>query len=41
MALTKADLAEILHEKVGLNKCEAKDIVELFFEELSLAACRT
>ncbi len=31
MALTKADFAEKLFEELGLNKREAKDIVELFF----------
>ena len=34
MALTKADFAESLFEELGLNKREAKDIVELFFEEI-------
>ena|SRR3990167_1199550 len=34
MALTKADLAEHLFNVVGLNKREAKDIVESFFEEI-------
>ncbi|MEQ1620030.1 MAG: integration host factor subunit alpha [Methylococcales bacterium] len=34
MALTKADFAERLFEELGLNKREAKDIVELFFEEI-------
>ena len=34
MALTKADLAEILLEEVGLSKQDAKDVVELFFEEI-------
>jgi integration host factor subunit alpha len=34
MALTKADLAERLFEELGLNKREAKDLVELFFEEI-------
>jgi len=34
MALTKADLVKRLHEEIGLNKREAKDFVELFFEEL-------
>ncbi|MGC9456931.1 MAG: integration host factor subunit alpha [Halothiobacillaceae bacterium] len=34
MALTKADMVERLHEEIGLNKREAKDFVELFFEEL-------
>ena len=37
MTLTKADLAELLFEKVGLNKREAKDMVESFFEEVRLA----
>lgn len=32
--LTKAELADILFEKVGLNKREAKDLVECFFEEI-------
>ena len=34
MALTKAKLAETLFEQLGLNKREAKDIVEGFFESL-------
>ncbi|SEO79436.1 integration host factor subunit alpha [Aquisalimonas asiatica] len=34
MALTKADMAERLFEEVGLNKREAKDLVECFFEEI-------
>ena len=34
MALTKAEIAEHLFEKVGLNKKDAKDMVELFFEEI-------
>ena len=37
MTLTKAELADMLFEKVGLNKREAKDIVELFFEEIKTA----
>ncbi len=32
--ITKADLADYLFEKVGLNKREAKEFVDLFFEEL-------
>jgi len=32
--LTKAELADLLFERVGLNKREAKDMVEAFFEEL-------
>ena len=34
MALTKADIAEHLFEKVGLNKADAKDLVEAFFEKV-------
>jgi integration host factor subunit alpha len=34
MALTKADFAERLYEELGLNKREAKEMVELFFEEI-------
>jgi len=34
MALTKAELAERLFEELGLNKREAKEIVEMFFEEI-------
>jgi len=37
MALTKADMAERLFEEFGLNKREAKDLVEMFFEELRVA----
>ena len=37
MALTKADLAETLFEELGLNKREAKEFVELFFEEVRSA----
>ena len=36
-ALTKADIAERLFEDLGLNKREAKEIVELFFEEIRQA----
>ena len=36
-AITKADLADCLFEKVGLNKREAKEFVDLFFEELRTA----
>lgn len=32
--LTKADLAELLFEKVGMNKREAKEVVEHFFDEI-------
>ena len=34
MTLTKAELAEILFDEVGLNKSEAKEMVEAFFEEI-------
>ncbi len=36
-ALTKAHLAERLHEQDGLNKREARELVELFFEEIRVA----
>ena len=32
--MTKADLAEHLFEELGLNKREAKELVERFFEEI-------
>lgn len=35
VALTKADLSEHLNHVVGLNKREAKEMVEILFEELS------
>jgi len=34
MTLTKAELAEMLFDQVGLNKREAKDMVECFFNEI-------
>ena len=34
MALTKADLAENLFNELGLNKGEAKEFVEIFFEKI-------
>ena len=30
--LTKAELAELLFDRLGLNKRESKDMVEAFFE---------
>ena len=33
-ALTKAQMADRLFEELGLNKREAKEVVELFFEEV-------
>lgn len=35
--LTKAELAEMLFDRVGLNKRESKDIVETFFEQIRQA----
>lgn len=37
MALTKAEMAENLFEELGLNKREAKELVEVFFEEVRIA----
>ena len=36
-ALTKAELAEHLFNTLGLNKREAKELVEYFFEEIRMA----
>ena len=36
-ALTKAEIADYLHEELGFNKREAKDLVEQFFEEIRQA----
>lgn len=35
--LTKAELAELMCDQVGLNKREAKDIVDWFFDEIGHA----
>ncbi|MCC7059154.1 MAG: integration host factor subunit alpha [Burkholderiaceae bacterium] len=40
LTLTKAELAEMLFERVGLNKREAKDMVETFFDEIRDALAR-
>ncbi|MEO5702680.1 MAG: integration host factor subunit alpha [Gammaproteobacteria bacterium] len=37
MALTKADMVDNLFDELGLNKREAKEIVEMFFEEVRAA----
>ncbi len=37
MALTKAGMALRLNQELGLNKREAKELVEFFFEELRAA----
>lgn len=34
MTITKAELAESLYEQIGLNKREAREVVELFFNEI-------
>ena len=34
-ALTKAQLAEMLFEQIGLNKRESKDMVDVFFDVIS------
>ena len=36
-ALTKAEIAEALYEALGINKREAKDLVDLFFEEIRVS----
>lgn len=36
-ALTKSQMAERLYEELGINKREAKEIVEMFFEEIRAA----
>ena len=36
-ALTKADLVEHLHISMGLNKREAKDLIEGFFDQIAHA----
>lgn len=33
-ALTKAQLADLLFEQIGLNKREAKDMVDAFFDQI-------
>jgi integration host factor subunit alpha len=37
VTLTKAELADLMFDQVGLNKREAKDMVEAFFEEIRKA----
>ncbi len=37
MTLTKAELADLLFEKVGLNKRESKNMVDSFYEEVRAA----
>ena len=35
MALTKAEIVDHLSREIGINKREAKEIVELFFQTVS------
>ena len=37
MTVTKMELANLLFDELGLNKREAKEFVELFFEEIRSA----
>ena len=37
MTVTKMELANILFDELGLNKREAKEFIELFFEEIRTA----
>ncbi len=37
MALTKADMVEKLFTELGINKKDAKDLVDQFFEEVKAA----
>ncbi len=37
MALTKAAMADMLFEELGLNKREAKEFVDQFFEQVRVA----
>ena len=39
-ALTKAQLAELLFDQIGLNKRESKDMVDAFFDLLSASLAR-
>jgi integration host factor subunit alpha len=36
-ALTKAEIAEALFDQLGLNKREARELIDLFFEEIRTA----
>lgn len=38
--MTKADMAELLFERIGLSKREAKDIVEAFFDQITQSLVR-
>lgn len=34
MIFIKVEFVDFLFERVGFNKCEVKDMVEVFFEEI-------
>ena len=34
MTITKDSLVEMIHNEIGLNKREARDLIESFFEEI-------
>ena len=34
MTITKDSLVEMIHNEIGLNKREAKELIECFFEEI-------
>lgn len=40
MALTKAEMAESLFNELGLNKREARELVDTFFDDLRAALAR-
>ncbi len=37
MTVTKADIVEKLYEEIGLNRKDAKELVDIFFEEIKYA----
>ncbi|MFA9461637.1 integration host factor subunit alpha [Thiohalorhabdus methylotrophus] len=37
MAITKADLVEMLHDRIGFSKKEARELVETSLDEIRLA----
>lgn len=40
MAVTKSTITEHLHSALGFNKREAKEMVEIFFDEISAALAK-
>jgi integration host factor subunit alpha len=37
MTITKESLVEMIHNEVGLNKREAKELIECFFEQIKVS----